>query len=67
LNRPILRPGGQNEIARNALSLCSTTGIESFLAILAALHLDGQDRVQDALLNLVDENINDGYGNGTFF
>ncbi len=47
-------------------ALPRTIGIESFLANLAALHLDGQDRIQDALLHLVDENLNDRYGNGTF-
>jgi hypothetical protein len=44
-------------------ALPRTTGVESFLANLSALHLDSQDRVQDALLILIDENINDGYGN----
>jgi hypothetical protein len=43
-----------------------TITIEPFLANLAALHLNGQDRVQDALLHLVDENLNDKSGNGTF-
>jgi hypothetical protein len=47
-------------------ALPRTTGVESFLANLGALHLDGQDRVQDALLILVDDNINDGYGNVFF-
>ncbi len=42
-----------------------TISIEPFLANLAALHLNGQDRVQDALLHLVDENLNDKSGNGT--
>jgi hypothetical protein len=47
-------------------ALPRTTGVESLLANLAALHLDGQERVQDALLHLVDENIKDGYGIRTF-
>jgi hypothetical protein len=40
--------------------------VHVFLANLAALQLDGQDRVQDALIHLVDENIKDGYGIRTF-
>ncbi len=64
---PEARRAERDRQRRMVFALPRTTGIESFLANLGALHLDGQDRVQDALLILVDENINEGYGNVFLF
>jgi hypothetical protein len=60
---PEARRAERGRQRRMVFAIPRTTGVESFLANLGALHLDGQDRVQDVLLILVDENINDGYGN----
>jgi hypothetical protein len=60
---PEARRAERDRQRRMVFALPRTTGVESFLAYLGALHLDGQDHVQDALLILDDENINDGYGN----
>ncbi len=59
---PEARRAERDRQRRMVFALPRTTDVESFLANLGALHLDSQDRVQDALLILVDENINDGYG-----
>jgi hypothetical protein len=63
---PEARRAERDRQRRMVFPLPRTTGVESFLANLGALHLDGQDRVQDALLHLVDENVKDGYGIRTF-
>lgn len=63
---PEARRAEQDPQRRIVFALPRTSGGESLLANLVALHLNGQDHVQDALLHLVNENLNDGYGNETF-
>jgi hypothetical protein len=54
---PDARRAARDRQRRMIYGLPRTSAMESFLANLAALHLDEQDRIQDALLNVLNDEL----------